>query len=85
MIVVLTPTELDGAVLRWYETEDATGKPAVKVSHSGIAINAEVPPEVRENAIAAFRELARKPTADVTHYATHLRTKHGLSRLGGTR
>ena len=85
MIVTLTPTVLDGIVLRWYPTEDATGTPAVTVSRNRIEVTADVPPLVRENAAAAFRELARNPTADVRHYATHLRTKHGLTPIGDER
>lgn len=85
MIITLTPTALDGVVLRWYEAEDATGKPAVKVSHNRVEINTDVPVDVRENAIAAFRELSRDRCADMRHYATHLRTKHGLTPIGETR
>jgi hypothetical protein len=82
MIVTMTPTVLDGIVLRWYANEDPTGQPAVTVSRNRIEVNAEVDMTVRDNATAAFRELSRNPTADVRHYATHLRTKHGLTPIG---
>lgn len=85
MIVTLTPTVLDGIVLRWYPIEDAAGQPAVTVSRNRIEVNADVDLTVRENATAAFRELSRNPTADVRHYATHLRTRHGLTPIGDER
>jgi ABC-type uncharacterized transport system permease subunit len=82
MIVTLTPTILDGVVLRWYENE-TDRKPVMSVSRNRIEVYAdEVDPVARENATAAFRELARNSTADVRHYATHVRTRHGLTPIG---
>lgn len=79
MIVTVTPTPLDGTVLRWFDTDDAqdaTGAPLVTVSAHQLAVRdgAEVPDGVQRDAIAAFAELRRDRLADVRRFATHYRT-----------
>lgn len=78
MIVTITPTVMDGTVLRWWDTDDpekALGQPVVSVSRNRIEANAdEVPEDVQRAAIEAFAELRRDRLADVRRFATHYRT-----------
>lgn len=79
MIVTITPTPLDGTVLRWFDAdaaEDATGAPLVTVSRHQLQVRdgAEVPGDAQRAAIEAFAELRRDRLADVRRFATHYRT-----------
>jgi hypothetical protein len=79
MIVTITPTPLDGTVLRWFDTGDAdgaTGAPLVSVSHHRLEVRAgaEVPEDVQRAAIEAFIVLRADRLADVRRFATHYRT-----------
>lgn len=79
MIVIVTPTPLDGAVLRWFDTEDpqqATGAPLVTVSAHRLEVRdgAEVGEDVQRAAIEAFAVLRLDRLADVRRFATHYRT-----------
>jgi len=78
MIVTITPTVMDGTVLRWYPTDDpaqAVGQPIVSVSRNRMEAHAEdVPEQVQRDAIAAFAELRADRGADVRRFATHYRT-----------
>lgn len=73
MIAALTPTLMDGTVVRWYADPAGTIQLA-SASRNKVEYYAdEVPTDVRDAAQAAHRELARNRDADVRHYATHRR------------
>jgi hypothetical protein len=79
MIVTVTPTVMDGTVLRWFDTDDpeqAIGAPLLSVSHHRLDVRdgAEVPEDVQRAAIEAFAELRTDRLADVRRFATHYRT-----------
>lgn len=80
MIVTITPTVMDGTVLRWYDADDDTGKPVMSVSRNRVEVYEKdrIGPMDAEMAAKAYAELKRNRYADVRCYATHARM-----RLGG--
>lgn len=80
MIVIATPTIMDGTTIRWY-TDEATVErhdPVASASRNKVEFyQDDVPAHVRDAAQAAGRELAKDRDADVRHYATHTKTLFG--------
>lgn len=78
-VVTVTPTILDGTVVRWYLTAAAAdrGHEAVSASRNGIIVKAylnEVPPEVIAQAEEAYEILRDNgPRELVQDMATHRR------------
>ena len=84
MIVIVTPTIMDGAVVRWYRAHDVTGLNATRrqaipgeavlsASCNGVKVRAYLH-EVEEAlpaARAAYETLRADRNADVSHLATH--------------
>lgn len=80
MIVTITPTVMDGTVLRWYDADDDEGHhPVMSVSRNRVQIHDKdkVTPESVQAAAVAFAELKRDRYADVRKYATHMRLRAG--------
>lgn len=73
-IVTITPTIMDGTVLRWYPSLAAAEDDRAIASASRNKVEFytdDVPPRIRDAAQAAHRELSANRNADVRHYATH--------------
>lgn len=75
-VVIVTPTIMDGQVVRWYRTVQQAqhGEPSLSVSRNGVLLNSylhELPPEL----LAIAEDLRRSMLAgrDVSHAATHQR------------
>jgi hypothetical protein len=87
VIVTITPTPLDGTVLRWFDTdaaEDAIGAPLVTVSSHRLDVRDGAEPDgnVLAAAIEAFAALRNDRLADVRRFATHYRTiRSGLKPI----
>lgn len=80
MIVIVTPTIMDGRVIRWYDNEAAVEQHDQVASASRNAVEFyrdDIPAHVRDAAQGAHRELAKNRDADVRHYATHTKTLFG--------
>jgi hypothetical protein len=78
MIVTITPTVMDGTVLRWYAADDDTGRhPVMSVSRNRVAVYDQglVTPEGALAAAEAHAALRCDRYADVRRYATHYRTR----------
>lgn len=76
VVSVVTPTVMDGTVVRWYDGAD--GPEIASASRNRVLFHRDdVPPGVRDAALGAHKELVRSRNADVRHYATHMRD--GLS------
>lgn len=80
MIVTVTPTIMDGTVVRWYATEnpEGLGEPQVSVSRNGVLVSGylhEVPEAVLAQAQELHRRWRRDRDAwpDVRKLATHRR------------
>lgn len=74
MIVIITPTIMDGLVLRWYVSKSAAenGDETMTASRNGVRVNGyldDVPPEVLEQAKRAYETL--RTGGDVKNMATH--------------
>lgn len=80
MIVTITPTVMDGTVLRWYDAETDTGRPVMSVSRNRVEVYDQdhVTPSAAQAAAEAYAELKGDRYADVRRYATHYRTRRGL-------
>ena len=80
MIVTITPTVMDGTVLRWYPRDDASGQPAMSVSRNRVEVHEKdlLGPEHVQAAAEAHAALKADRYADVTGYATHLKLRSGL-------
>jgi hypothetical protein len=71
MISAITPTIMDGTVVRWY-ADEAGETQLASASRNRLEFYAEhVPADVRDAAAGAHLELSRDRNADVRHYATH--------------
>lgn len=84
MIVTITPTVMDGTVLRWYDADDDTGRhPAMSVSRNRVTVHdAERLGAAEAQAAAeAHAELKRDRYADVLRYATHARVRPGRALI----
>ncbi|MBM0257360.1 hypothetical protein [Micromonospora sp. 4G55] len=81
MIVTVTHTIMDGAVVRWYRPDMPldqllTARPAISASREGVLVNAylhEVPEFVLALAQNIHATFQRNPNAPVQHLATHRR------------
>lgn len=78
MIVTVSPTIMDGAVVRWYSSEDAVeyGREMCSASRNGVRVNGyltDVPADVLSAAQQAYESLRRDDRTDVGHLATHRR------------
>lgn len=76
MIVTITPTVMDGTVLRWYDADDIAGrKPVMSVSRNRVQVHDPdaVTPASFQAAAVAYAELKRDRLADVRRFATHYR------------
>lgn len=79
MIVTVTPTVMDGTVVRWYHNEDAAeyGREMVSASRNGVRVNGylnDVAADVLSAAQQAYETLRRDNRADVSGLATHRRS-----------
>ena len=73
MVSAITPTVMDGTVVRWY-ADEAGRTEIASASRNAVIFHIDgVPAEVRDAAQAAHLELSRNRDADVRHYATHQR------------
>lgn len=82
MIVTITPTVMDGTVLRWYDADDDTGQhPVMSVSRNRVEVYEQdhVTPAAAQAAAESYAELKADRYADVRGYATHYRTRGGLT------
>lgn len=75
-VVTITPTIMDGTVLRWYPSlASAERDPRFAIasaSRNAVEFYTDnVHPRIRDAAQAAHRELSANRNADVRHYATH--------------
>ena len=80
MIVIVTPTILNGPVVRWYASEETAqyGNELVSASRNGVRIEGylhDVPDTVLARAQEAYRVLAAR--GDVDHLATHRKQRYG--------
>ncbi|MGX4657087.1 hypothetical protein ACWCHM_26060 [Micromonospora sp. SCSIO 07396] len=80
MIVTVTPTLMDGTVVRWHWGEsDANNpgiEPIVSASRNGVRVGVylhQVPADVMAAAQQAYDALSRDHHADLKHLATHRR------------
>lgn len=80
IVCTVTPTIMDGTVVRWYRSEIAAEMHRVMVSASrnGVQVgehltNGEVPVEVMDRANAAHEMLIASSDADLSGWATHRR------------
>lgn len=79
MICLVTPTIMDGPVVRWYADETAVEerRELASASRHGVVHVVGISPTVAVVAAAAYSELRRNPFADVRHYATHTKPLFG--------
>lgn len=80
MIVIVTPTILQGQVVRWYGSEQTAqyGQEMVSASRNGVQVPGflhDVPDDVMSQAREAYRVLAAR--GDVGHLATHRKERYG--------
>lgn len=82
MIVTVTPTIMDGVVVRWYHTLADADHPGplavVSASRNGVRVNGyldEIPDEVMATARHVHATLAKDRDADFGHLATHRRAR----------
>lgn len=87
MVVTVTPTIMDGTVVRWYRSiepamADATLAVArgelLSASRDGVLVRCylhEVPDDVLRAAREAYQQLKRDRNADLRHLATHRRAR----------
>jgi hypothetical protein len=80
MIVTVTPTVMDGTVVRWYagDNPDSIGSPQVSVSRNGVLVNGylhEVPEGVLDQAKQLYEgwRINRDAWPDIDRIATHKR------------
>jgi hypothetical protein len=78
MIVIVTPTIMDGTVVRWYATEHAAVErdEAITASRNGIRVPgdlADIPDAVIRAAVGAHVVLRDDEDIDLSHLATHRR------------
>ena len=80
MIVTITPTVMDGTVLRWYAADDDTGRhPVMSVSRNRVSVldKDRVTAQAAAAAAEAHAALKADRYADVRGYATHARLHPG--------
>lgn len=77
MIVTITPTVMDGTVLRWYDADDTEQleRPVMSVSRNRVEVYEKdrIDPDAARSAAEAYAELKADRYADVRSYATHAR------------
>ena len=80
-VVIVTPTIMDGTVVRWYRDADAVayGAELLSASRNGVMVLAhcylhQIPPAWIEAASAAYEEL--KAARSVSGLATHRLKRH---------
>ncbi|SRR6266705_1085265 len=86
MIVIVTPTIMDGAVVRWYHAVDVTnfgdtepvhiaGEEVASASRNGVRVRGYLhdAEAILPAARAAYETLRANPGADLSHLATHHR------------
>lgn len=79
MIVTVTPTIMDGTVVRWHYDETplaelSSHQPQVSASRNGVLVHGylhTIPAEVLATAKDVCAQLKRDRRADVQHLATH--------------
>lgn len=79
-VITVTPTVRDGTVVRWYTNVAAAeaGSAAMTVSRNGVFVNIplhEVPAEWLETANQSYERLRAYSRADLSHLATHRKTR----------
>lgn len=78
-VVIVTPTVMDGTVVRWYRSVAAAEqvRASLSASRRGVAVHAEfltdIPSAWVEQAVQAHQALAANPRADLSGLATHHR------------
>jgi hypothetical protein len=80
VIVTVTPTVMDGTVLRWYAADDDAGQhPVMSVSRNRVQVHEKdaVTPAAAQAAAEAHAALKRDRYANVLGYATHARVRPG--------
>jgi hypothetical protein len=82
VVCTVTPTIMDGTVVRWYRSETAAEHrwPMVSASRNGVLVgehltNGEVTPGIMDRAKLVHELLRRKPDADLSGWATHRRER----------
>ncbi|MEU8362322.1 hypothetical protein AB0C27_40520 [Nonomuraea sp. NPDC048882] len=76
-VITVTPTIMDGTVVRWHRSLSAAEchAPTVTASRHGVMVPngyvTEVPPEWLQAAMGAYETLRRNRDADMKHLATH--------------
>ncbi|HEV8653258.1 MAG TPA: hypothetical protein VG276_28665 [Actinomycetes bacterium] len=76
-VVMVSPTVMDGTVVRWYRSVAAAeiSRASLSASCRGVAVHEElltdVPPAWVEQAVKAYQTLAANPRADLGGLATH--------------
>jgi len=78
LIVTVTPTIGDGAVVRWHRSHESAsyGNEFMSASRNGVMVECylhEVPEQALADARAAFDLLRRGRRDDVQQFATHVR------------
>jgi hypothetical protein len=76
VIITVTPTLTDGAIVRWHTCLSAAQiyQPVMTASRHGVRVETylhEIPAEVLRAAQRAYEALRHDRNADVTHLATH--------------
>ena len=80
MIITVTPTILEGQVVRWYASETAAqfGDEMLSASRNGVRVVVyldDVPDDIMSQARLTYRVLAAG--GDVEHLATHRKERYG--------
>lgn len=77
MIVTVTPTIMDGTVVRWYAGEDAEdrGEELASASRNRAIVADGAPDSLRCTAESVHAELRRNRNADLSYLATHRRER----------
>lgn len=81
MICVVTPTIMDGTVVRWYFPDDSEAghpgiEPALSASRNGVRVGTFlhlIPDELKARATRAYLLLSQDSDTDLSSWATHKR------------
>lgn len=79
-VITVTPTVMDGTVVRWYVNTTAaeTGTDVMSACREGVLINVhlhKVPVEWLLTATQVHERLRKDRSADLAHLATHRKTR----------
>ena len=79
-VITVTPTVMDGTVVRWYVNTAAaeTGVEVMSASREGVLINVhlhKIPDEWLLTATQVYERLRTDRSADFAHLATHRKTR----------